>query len=133
GVSLWFQPTQERFSIKATALPETGGSLEIQPPGAKEVTLAISGKEAKQVFNAKPGHEPLWKIDTGGASVSLDIKGLTSWSQWGGFALEDHGFFSFHKEAYLPVADLRWVLTPYQTIRELVPAAQKGELAWRMH
>ncbi|HWL53308.1 MAG TPA: BNR-4 repeat-containing protein [Chthoniobacteraceae bacterium] len=133
GVSLWFQPTQERFSIKATALPETAGSLEIHPPEAKEVALAVSEKETRKVFTAKPGREPLWKIDTGGALVALDVEGLTSWHQWGGFALEDHGFFSFHKEAYLPVADLRWVLTPYQTIRELAPAAQKGELEWRMH
>lgn len=133
GISLFFQPTLPRFVISTEALPPSKGDIEILRPGEKGVSLPVSAKKVKQAFKADPSREALWEIKTGGASLSLDIEGLTSWREWNGFGLEDHGFFSFHKEAYLPVADLRWILTPFQTIRELSASPGKGKVEWRMH
>lgn len=127
-LSFYFQPTLPSFDIRASRLLDASGNIVVHPPDQEPAPLAV-GKQAR--FTAKAGD--LWKIALNGLSLELDIEGVTSWKNWGGFGFEDHGFFTFHREAWLPVADWRWILTPYHTIREVKEGGQTGTTALRMH
>lgn len=132
-LDLYFQPSLKKFSITAKGLDGAAGEITVISPLDEQTKLPIDPDKAQTRKFTTPLDGAIWKAALGDLSVSLDIKGVTSWGTWGGFSFENHGFWTFHKDAFFSQAAWRWILTPYYSLQKVTPQESRGEVTLQMH
>ncbi len=134
-LELFFRPTLEKTRVQLRTLSEESGHVTFHRPGGKKpLELEVGPKWSKGTsFTTQPEGEELWSVALGSLSVELEIAGVTSWKSWGGYGYEDHAFWSFHREAFFPIATHRWSLLPYTRVRVLAEGERKGEVAVELY
>lgn len=127
-----FRPRKGAFEVEATGLPERVKTLTIRrSDGTIERTVPVESGGAATSFGAVERREGVpWRIELPRASATLNVGGLTRWLP--GDRSEDMCLWSYDPASWFPLAEHRWLLTPYHR-NVFGTGGTKGKVAFRVH
>lgn len=128
-----FWPRQGPLTIDAAGLPASATKLELFDAGGtslREITVAAGGTAVCTVPADVPRDRSPWRLHLPARQATLQIDGVTRWAS--DDAYPDLCCWTTEPEAFFPLLDYRWLLTPYSQVVYARPGGQ-AEAVFRFH
>lgn len=125
-----FAPRRGPFSVEVSGLPDSAEAVEMYDQRDQLVQrIPVDERgQAAQTFDGGQAAGP-WRLHLPAQQATIHIDGLTRWDE--NDAHPDLCYWTTRRSAWFPLADYRWLLTPYSRL-VYSAAGETGETAFRV-
>ncbi len=128
-----FLPRPGEFSVDVTGLPRTVDALTMfdgQGQVVRQMPVDVEGRVMEAFDSESPPTGRPWRLHLPSQQATVHIDGLTRWDSRDRYP--DLSLWTDDARAFFPLADYRWLLTPYSRLI-YADSGSSGEVTFRLH
>jgi hypothetical protein len=128
-----FVPRAKPFAVEVTGLPKTVDKVTVfdsQGTPIETMSVDAQGRAAHTFDGAAGAAEAPWRLHLPVQQAVIHIDGVTRWDPEDLYP--NLSFWTTSTDAYFPLHEYRWLLTPYSRTVYARPGAE-GEIVFRVH